>query len=53
MPLSLVVEILTAFTADNRGFVPAPTAMTRGAERTASASSAALAGVRVGFIRVK
>jgi hypothetical protein len=33
------VESLTAFTADKRGFVPAPTAITRGVERTASTSS--------------
>ena len=51
MPFRLVVEILTADTADKRGLVPAPTAMTQGAERTASTSSMTLPGVRVGFIR--
>ena len=41
IPLSFTVEIFTTSlaTADNRGFVPDPTASTRGADCTASASS--------------
>ena len=45
IPLSCRVEIFTASTAESLGFVSAPTAMTRGAESTASRSSVRVAGV--------
>ena len=53
IPRKPAVESRTASTAERRGFVPAPTASTRGTERTASASSAKVVGARRAFIRGK
>jgi hypothetical protein len=45
MPLNCRMNIFTASTAESRGFVSAPTAITRGAESTASRSSGSEEGV--------
>src|SRR5574343_665653 len=49
MPASFAVEIsvTSGTTAASRGFLPAPTAIARGAARTASTSSATLPGAGI------